>query len=389
MISLHEYIVESLLDDVNQLDKKSLKAIKDQINKWIKSNIKKTGGRIKIEQNELGYYNIIYDNSNETFRVDFSNIPDMIKFNIKCRDLYIDSAAEENIFNRFEELNCMGIHMESISGSLGDLSETQHINTLSISNSNITKGDQIKNIIIEDSILINNSNCDLECFKGIKDLKLIISTNTNNTYNLSGIHFRELRLMRNSNNSKPTITLKGNYDVDFLDLNSVNVKGDLPKVINKLKDSHFENLDHFKHIKILFNSWMPYADTREKILNRLESGNLKIDQIIHYQHPYEEIEYEKFITDLQTGICKGHSSFSEERQTLRWSFINIKEHYFKKWLEDNKRSYDVKIMNNDRINLYIITPKKSLIPIAYYFNKYTEFGAANNEIINQCSKYEE
>lgn len=129
MISLKDYILESIFDSPEAINKGVLKNIKKNVDAWVKSNMRKSKGRIstKIEGDKI----VVYYNATGTFdsiSINMNNCPDIVSFNIACRSLTVTNCPD-NVLNKFISLDCGKLGLEG--DTLTNLGEIEDKNGLS------------------------------------------------------------------------------------------------------------------------------------------------------------------------------------------------------------------------------------------------------------------
>lgn len=154
MISLKDYIFESIFDGHGAINKGALKDIKKNVDAWVKSNMRKSKGRIstKIEGDKI----VVYYNATgpaDSISINMNNCPDIVSFNITCRSLTVTNCPD-NVLNKFILLDCSTLSLEG--DTLTNLGEIEDKNGLSF---NIV---EIEGPVSDYNVLKNNSRKDFK-----------------------------------------------------------------------------------------------------------------------------------------------------------------------------------------------------------------------------------
>lgn len=233
MISLKDYINESVFDDEKVIMDNTLKANLAAVRNWVKINNNRTrrtsrgSTKVYIDKSDTSY--VVEYVKVETTCIDFSTLPfPGIKFKfVQPKDLLLEI---KNAPDRFMDyISCEGdMHTLkfSIDPSEGDIDDIGEVNVGKIHGIYYTETK-------------NNRSIDLSPFAKHNLYKILIQTNDGDpniksNINLNGIHIDELNIFSG------TINLKGNYSVDqiiAIDGNSRNTG--LPKKTNHIKVSFY------------------------------------------------------------------------------------------------------------------------------------------------------
>lgn len=260
MKNLQDLLIESLLDVSNNIKNFD----KNMIKYWIKSNLIKQGGRIKIIEGD----DFIIEYNGKHLTINMNQMPDQIKFKINSKHVVIENPCEE-FLSKFIDSEIQYISIKGVSNIENYIGEDNGIDGLKS-----IQFDDIKlNNTIHFSGLTYNKNIDLTCY-----------TSNELSLDLSGVDLRQLNIHNRNNKYIPNVYLNGNFKVELLWADYTCIKSDSKK-IKTLKDSSghtvffgdIENAD-----EVLLTYTIP-SEMCEKILREVNiedypnSKNFKYD----------------------------------------------------------------------------------------------------------------
>ena len=256
MKNLQDLLIESMLDKPNN--------IKNTIKYWVKSNLIKQGGRIKIIEED----DFIIEYNGKHLTINMDKMPDQIKFKINSEYVVIKNSCEE-FLNKFTDSEIQYISIEGISNIKNSIGEDNGISGLKL----IKFTDITLNNTMYFSGLTHNKNIDLTCYAA-NDLNL----------DLSGVVLKQLNIHNRDNKYIPNVYLGGNFKAELLWADHTCIKSDSKK-IKTLKDSSghtvfFGDIENADEVLLTYN--IP-GEMCEKILSDVNikdypnSKNFKYD----------------------------------------------------------------------------------------------------------------
>lgn len=349
MRTLKSFLVESILSTFDKLSKEQDKAMKAEINSWLKTNFKKSSGRVKVVLDKgLGMYIAEYKNGTATANIDLTNIPEHLLFDIDCEILYITNANDsKGVLSHFKQVNASYLlSIKKSNSSIGASVEQSHIESLHISDEKSQLDlNGISNVTI-DRVSTHTSCCkDLSPLVSTDVKKVHINANNGDTIKLGGLKGELLDIHRDGR-GECNIKISGNYEFDEIRTYCCVVDG-LPPKLNKLNDTWGYNVANAKHIQDCVSLPDVSADAAIEILEKLQSGVLKIDKITDYTSPYPEIPRDEFIHDLQQRAVYTYTEGNYRNGIKAWGSHPMELDDFKKWADSTSKYEVIPFYNPD------------------------------------------
>ena len=369
MKDLKEYIKEGLFDDVDKLEGKNglennLKLLKKEINDWIKTNIKKSSGRIKLEYNKEFNKFVASYHVDSTVQI-LADIPEYLLLDFEVDWLYIN-APTKNLLSHF--INLKAYTLVTCTGTtIGEPLNPCIIDALWFSDE-LTKNEvdpkqlQIKHIWCDAEK--SPVDIDLSVFKKFKDLIVTIKTCSGSKFDMDGLDIDKLHISESAASRRNcNIQISGNFDVDKFDCGLVNIdyKGSIN--INELyADMSGTTLQVIKKVGTLYGE----SYLKESIINKIISGKLKVSKYIGGNRwSGESVSKEEYIIsaleDLAYRIFEKIDTVYTDRKFVHTYIYNNEG--FEQWAKDNKQ-YNIIASGVDR---WFIFDKNNTKLIGFYF----------------------
>lgn len=313
MISLKDYIIESIFDKEDAIMDKTIKSATKaklaEIRNWAKIHTDKAGGTMKIYE-EGGDFIVKFSGKTRYITIDHTNIPDDIKFNL------VDSVCGKLVLYNMED-NFME---RIIADSLDTLCINRAEKATTTGKVSVKSIEQLEYIINDKSKLH-----DLTPFKNSKIQYMLIEladqTNLSFDLNLNGLDIKDdIHVMGQYNYSKSAgpgfvVKTKGNYNVKRVNVEyGARIEG-LPSKLTELTDESWNTVlsGNVKEIDKLYLNVCPpdgFVELQDELdrLKQIIDGEISLPKFkkLTFDTPYGNWKCkEKDLIDTVDIMIKG------------------------------------------------------------------------------------
>ena len=342
MKNLNEYIKEGLFDDVDKLEGKNglenaLKVLKNEMKEWIKENISKSNGRIKLNHDKtLNKFIASYQGNTVNIHAD---IPEHLLLDFDVKWLFVEASVKD-LLSRFTNLNVENSMFIKKDTTLGEPLNPCKIHTIHIENDILEKSNIIDPKMLQfDHVWLDCRNpveADLSMFKKHKGIEVTIQVPTGSKINLDGLDINEMSIRQPYSSNYSKVQISGDFKVNKFDCEWVYIdyKGSIDIKSISIDRSN-STLPHIKKLDSLTSNY--YLE--ETQINRLIDGDLKVGEYIEY-YSGKEISKDEYITkalwDLTSAIYnkKCNTTWTDRKFVYTSMYINDA---VEKWAENNKQ----------------------------------------------------